>query len=239
MDAVAERWRDRFEGESCRGRSLLNELGMRRDYSRGVGAAEVISRFGRDVEQAGVGEAFDLRGVTLTKGGVFEPVSEFHGDFAIRDFLVGQGAFAVGFRVFGAEGRHVFAESFGEPAEEMDLGDRFVVDGVIDFALATVDESGDDGADEIVAVDHVEETQALAGDAGFIVQELFEEMSAIGSVDAGDTQNDGGELIVRGFEKKRLGFDEDLGGGCGGIGGAGFFDQRTIVLAINRGAAGV
>jgi len=146
----------------------------------------------------GVLQALDLRGVALAEGGVLELVAQLHLESAVLYPFVGQAALAVGRFAGRVKGWHPAAERFGQPAVEMHLGDRFVIDGVVDLAGASVFERGDDDVHEVVAVDHVDQAFAVPRDLRFTFEELSEQVAAIGAVDAGDSQDYGWELALLG-----------------------------------------
>src|SRR6266849_8015457 len=67
---------------------------------------------------------------------------------------------------------------------------------------------------------------------------LQEEMPSSGSVDAGYAENHRGKLPgLGGLEQKFFGLHQEPARQAGGFGGAGFFNERAIVLPVNTGAA--
>ena len=89
-------------------------------------------------------------------------------------------------------------------------------------------------------MDHVDEPFASSGDAGFALEVLQKEMAPARAVDAGGAQDDGGDFIGAGRVQQQLfGVQQQAAQFIGGLGGAGFLDQRTIGLAIDAGAAGI
>lgn len=122
-----------------------------------------------------------------------------------------------------------------EPGEEVALSDRFVIGDVITWAESGSGQGGDDGPNEILEVDHVQEAVAVSMDFGFAAKELVKEMAAIGAVDSSDAEDRGdGERVEEFF-----GLDQHRAGGAGRMGGAGFVDEGTVRLRIDAGAAGV
>ena len=136
-------------------------------------------------------------------------------------------------------GRHGLAKSLREPTVEGRLRDRLVVDGVVDFARPAALQGGDDGADHIRPVDHVDDPQTVAVDAGFVAAELLEEVPAVRAVDAGDTENHAGKTLLDGRKDDVLRFNQNLAGRALGLRRAGFFHRGTIGLPVDAGAAGV
>src|SRR5216683_8199940 len=63
-------------------------------------------------------------------------------------------------------------------------------------------------------------------------------MPSSGSVDAGYAENHRGKLPgLGGLEQKFFGLHQEPARPAGGFGGAGFFNERAIVLPIDTGAA--
>src|SRR5204862_4335322 len=75
--------------------------------------------------------------------------------------------------------RHRPAQCRGEPPEEINLRDRLIIDRVVDFSGPPLLESGNDGAHQVVAMNHVKHTLASAFDGRFALQVLLKPVAAL------------------------------------------------------------
>ena len=138
----------------------------------------------------------------------------------------------------GSKGRHPFAERFGEPAEEMDLGHRLVIHRVVNLARTPVLQRGHDNADQIIAVNHVDQPLGFAGHFRFALQVFQEQVAAARPVNPGHAQEDGGKpAFSHGSKNKLFCRRQNLARLAGRIGRTGLLDQRAVGLSVNTGAA--
>jgi phosphoglycolate phosphatase-like HAD superfamily hydrolase len=185
-------------------------------------------------------EPGNFGGVAFTEGGVEEAVAQFHLEFPVGNPLPETEGRSGSIYASGGGGGNPSPERSGEPLEEMQLSHRFVVDGVIDLAGASVLESGQDAAGHVLTVDHVEKAVAASLETGLVAQELLEPVATARPVDAGHAKNDGREpALLGGIQQELLSLDQDTGSRAGRFSEAGFLDDGTVVLGIDAGAAGV
>ena len=108
----------------------------------------------------------------------------------------------------------------------MDLCRRLIVHRVVNLAGAPALQRGDDGAHQVIAVDHVDEAFAFARDLRFVPQVLQKQVAAARPVNAGYAQNHGRELAFgHRCQKKLFCLYQSLARFAGRRSRTGFLDQ--------------
>ena len=157
----------------------------------------------------------------------------------VADAFVGRAPAAGDFGFGGQAWREGTVHDAGEPFKIVQLGDGGVIHRVENLPGGSQKQGGDDDADQIIAVDHVQVTAAVAFNAGLAAQEGLEPVAARGAVNAGHAQNHGREARLRGGQQEFFRFHQYLAGGHGGFGGILFGHHGAVVLAVNAGTAGI
>jgi hypothetical protein len=123
----------------------------------------------------------------------------------------------------------------GEVVKEIVFGDGGAVGDVVEGVVPAMFQDDPQGGGEVIPMDEVHPTGAVAGGAGLTSSPGVESV-ALGAVDAAgseDAARDGGG----GVEDELFGLEEDAGGGGSGQGGGGFGDPGSVGLTVNGGAA--